>query len=57
MLLLYMKNHVSFFLRPECNDLDLYKKMVAFVMAYSFTEPVGQDDDDDVRFYISDSIL
>ena len=27
---------------PACQSLDLYKKMVAFVMAYSFTEPAGK---------------
>lgn len=36
-----------------CKDFELYKKMVAFVMAYSFTEPLkdpGEDDlvDDDL---------
>ena len=29
---------------PVCKDLEFYKKMVAFVMAYSFTEPVKSCD-------------
>lgn len=32
---------------PQCQSLDLYKKMVAFVMAYSFTEPLKLSDDSD----------
>ncbi|XP_069134186.1 N-lysine methyltransferase setd6-like [Argopecten irradians] len=31
-------------LSPACESLDLYKKMVAFVMAYSFTEPAPDED-------------
>ena len=34
-------------LREECHDLELYKKLVAFVMAYSFTEPKSAPEDDD----------
>ena len=30
-----------------CQDLEFYKKMVAFVMAYSFTEPEDEDESDD----------
>ena len=29
---------------PVCKDLEFYKKMVAFVMAYSFTEPIKSSD-------------
>ena len=36
-----------FHYRPVCKTYEFYKKMVAFVMAYSFTEPVPDDDDDD----------
>jgi len=27
--------------RPRCQDIEFYKKMVAFVMAYSFTDEQG----------------
>uniref|UniRef100_A0AAY4E470 N-lysine methyltransferase SETD6 n=1 Tax=Denticeps clupeoides TaxID=299321 RepID=A0AAY4E470_9TELE len=32
---------------PEQHTLDLYKSLVAFIMAYSFQEPLDDDDDDD----------
>ncbi|XP_020790941.2 N-lysine methyltransferase setd6 isoform X2 [Boleophthalmus pectinirostris] len=32
---------------PDIHTLDLYTKLVAFVMAYSFQEPDEDDDDDD----------
>ena len=35
-----------FFFSPACEDIELYKRMVAFVMAYSFTEPVTSKEDD-----------
>lgn len=31
-----------------CDDLELYKRMVSYVMAYSFTEPPKDDDSDDL---------
>lgn len=31
----------------SCDDLELYKRMVSYVMAYSFTEPPKDDDSDD----------
>ncbi|XP_064620869.1 N-lysine methyltransferase SETD6-like isoform X2 [Lineus longissimus] len=30
----------------QCQSIDLYKRMVAFVMAYSFTEPEREEDSD-----------
>ncbi|XP_072037649.1 N-lysine methyltransferase setd6-like [Amphiura filiformis] len=42
----FMMKHTDTF-NPEIHTLDLYKKMVAFVMAYSFTEPPSILDDDD----------
>ncbi|XP_069757061.1 N-lysine methyltransferase setd6 [Narcine bancroftii] len=43
----FMKSHPGTF-DPQKHTLDLYKKLVAFVMAYSFQEPVeGEDEDDD----------
>lgn len=32
---------------PERHTLDLYRSLVAFVMAYSFQEPLEEEDDDD----------
>ena len=32
---------------PVCKDIGFYKKMVAFVMAYSFTEHAQQEEEDD----------
>ena len=37
---------ILFFFSPACEDIELYKRMVAFVMAYSFTEPVTAKEDD-----------
>lgn len=31
----------------SCDDLELYKRMVSYVMAYSFTEPPKDDDSED----------
>ncbi|KAK7495545.1 hypothetical protein BaRGS_00013243, partial [Batillaria attramentaria] len=36
----FMQKHSDVF-GPQCQSLELYKKMVAFIMAYSFTEPRG----------------
>ncbi|XP_074640987.1 N-lysine methyltransferase setd6-like [Tubulanus polymorphus] len=38
----FMKKHPETF-PSECHSLDMYKKMVSFVMAYSFTEPENED--------------
>ncbi|GCB64005.1 hypothetical protein scyTo_0013274 [Scyliorhinus torazame] len=42
----FMKSHPNTF-DPQKHTLDLYKKLVAFIMAYSFQEPHEDDDDDD----------
>ncbi|KAL8580162.1 hypothetical protein ACOMHN_043047 [Nucella lapillus] len=42
----FMRKHPHVF-SPACHSLELYIKMVAFVMAYSFYEPSNSDDDDD----------
>ncbi|XP_059848481.1 N-lysine methyltransferase setd6 [Hypanus sabinus] len=42
----FMKCHPDIF-DPHEHTLELYKKLVAFVMAYSFQEPSEEDDDDD----------
>ncbi|XP_061189529.1 N-lysine methyltransferase setd6-like [Saccostrea echinata] len=43
----YIKKHKDI-ISPGCDDIDLYKKMVSYVMAYSFTEPPKDDDSDDL---------
>lgn len=45
LVLPFVKKHANIF-PSECQSLEFYKKMVAFVMAYSFTEPCGEEDDD-----------
>ncbi|OWF35599.1 N-lysine methyltransferase SETD6-like [Mizuhopecten yessoensis] len=40
----FVQKHTDVF-GPACENVELYKKMVAFVMAYSFTEPVADDED------------
>ncbi|XP_067853734.1 N-lysine methyltransferase setd6 isoform X2 [Heptranchias perlo] len=42
----FMKLHPNTF-DPHKHTLDLYKKLVAFIMAYSFQEPLEDDEDDD----------
>ncbi|XP_062578040.1 N-lysine methyltransferase setd6-like [Saccostrea cucullata] len=42
----YIKKHKDI-ISPGCDDIDLYKRMVSYVMAYSFTEPPKDDDSDD----------
>lgn len=41
----FMKSHPDLW-DPEKHNLELYKSLVAFVMAYSFQEPVEDDDDE-----------
>ena len=45
------------FFRSECQSLEFYKKMVAFVMAYSFTEPCGEDADDDTTQQVTPPVM
>uniref|UniRef100_A0A8D2L191 N-lysine methyltransferase SETD6 n=3 Tax=Varanus komodoensis TaxID=61221 RepID=A0A8D2L191_VARKO len=40
----FMKAHPDIF-NPKVHTLDLYKKLVAFVMAYSFQEPVDEEEE------------
>lgn len=40
-------NFTLYLCRSDCHDIALYKKMVAFIMAYSFTEPPKEKDDDE----------
>ncbi|XP_056381351.1 N-lysine methyltransferase SETD6 [Hyla sarda] len=42
----FIRQHPNMFC-PQKHCLDLYKRLVAFVMAYSFQEPMEEDDDDD----------
>ncbi|XP_065131694.2 N-lysine methyltransferase setd6 isoform X2 [Paramisgurnus dabryanus] len=42
----FMKSHLDLW-DPEKHNLELYKRLVAFVMAYSFQEPVDDNDEDD----------
>uniref|UniRef100_UPI00398E6B01 N-lysine methyltransferase setd6 isoform X1 n=1 Tax=Pristiophorus japonicus TaxID=55135 RepID=UPI00398E6B01 len=42
----FMKSHPDTF-DPRKHTLDLYKKLVAFIMAYSFQEPLEDEEDDD----------
>ncbi|WAR03817.1 SETD6-like protein [Mya arenaria] len=39
----FVRKHKDKF-SPECESLEFYKRMVAFVMAYSFTEPLGLEE-------------
>ncbi|XP_053127500.1 N-lysine methyltransferase SETD6 isoform X2 [Hemicordylus capensis] len=45
-ILPFMKAHPDVF-NPQVHTLELYQKLVAFVMAYSFQEPLDDDDDDE----------
>ena len=45
------------FFRSECQSLEFYKKMVAFVMAYSFTEPCEEDADDDTTQQVMPPVM
>uniref|UniRef100_H3AWK3 N-lysine methyltransferase SETD6 n=1 Tax=Latimeria chalumnae TaxID=7897 RepID=H3AWK3_LATCH len=42
----FMKSHPTLF-DPKKHTLELYKKLVAFVMAYSFQDPPEDEDDED----------
>ncbi|TRY54544.1 hypothetical protein DNTS_033408 [Danionella cerebrum] len=42
----FMKSHPELW-DPEKHNLELYKNLVAFIMAYSFQEPVHEEDDDE----------
>ncbi|XP_048769500.2 N-lysine methyltransferase setd6-like [Ostrea edulis] len=42
----YIKKHQGV-ISPGCDDLDLYKRMVSYVMGYSFTEPPKDDDSEE----------
>ena len=42
----FLSNFYFYICRECCYNLDFYKKMVAFVMAYSFTEPPANEFDD-----------
>ncbi|XP_056307874.1 N-lysine methyltransferase setd6 [Danio aesculapii] len=42
----FIKSHPDLW-DPEKHNLELYKSLVAFVMAYSFQEPVEDDDEDE----------
>ncbi|KAL5016620.1 hypothetical protein ScPMuIL_006209 [Solemya velum] len=42
LVLPFLRKHRDHF-DDRCKDIEFYKQMVAFVMAYSFTEPSGQD--------------
>ncbi|XP_078067284.1 N-lysine methyltransferase setd6 isoform X1 [Mustelus asterias] len=42
----FMNSHLNTF-NPQKHTLDLYKKLVAFIMAYSFQEPEDDETDDD----------
>ncbi|XP_060068377.1 N-lysine methyltransferase SETD6-like [Ylistrum balloti] len=44
----FVQKHKDVF-GSACESLELYKKMVAFVMAYSFTEPTGDDEDEQMK--------
>ncbi|XP_040265921.1 N-lysine methyltransferase SETD6 [Bufo bufo] len=41
----FIRRHPTMFC-PHRHSLDLYKRLVAFVMAYSFQEPLSDEDDD-----------
>lgn len=45
-ILPFMKSHPDVF-DPKLHTLELYKQLVAFVMAYSFQEPLEEEDEDE----------
>ncbi|XP_040471780.1 N-lysine methyltransferase SETD6 isoform X2 [Falco naumanni] len=45
-ILPFMKAHPKIF-DPKLHTLELYKELVAFVMAYSFQEPLEEEDEDE----------
>ncbi|KAM6430770.1 N-lysine methyltransferase SETD6 isoform 2-T2 [Liasis olivaceus] len=45
-ILPFMKAHPNIF-NPEVHTLQLYQKLVAFVMAYSFQEPLDEEEDEE----------
>ncbi|NXX42425.1 SETD6 methyltransferase, partial [Tricholaema leucomelas] len=45
-ILPFMESHPDIF-DPKVHTLELYKQLVAFVMAYSFQEPLEEEDEDD----------
>ncbi|KAI0221293.1 N-lysine methyltransferase SETD6 [Lamellibrachia satsuma] len=57
LVLPFIKKHANIF-PSECQSLEFYKKMVAFVMAYSFTEPCDdEDNDDDINQQVSPPVM
>ncbi|KFV57224.1 N-lysine methyltransferase SETD6, partial [Tyto alba] len=45
-ILPFMESHPTIF-DPKVHTLELYKQLVAFVMAYSFQEPLEEEDEDE----------
>ncbi|XP_061450111.1 N-lysine methyltransferase SETD6 isoform X2 [Rhineura floridana] len=45
-ILPFLKAHPDIF-NPKVHTLELYKKLVAFVMAYSFQEPLDEEEEDE----------
>ncbi|XP_053934605.1 N-lysine methyltransferase SETD6 isoform X2 [Cuculus canorus] len=45
-ILPFMESHPNIF-DPKLHTLELYKQLVAFVMAYSFQEPLDEEDEDE----------
>ncbi|XP_063168866.1 N-lysine methyltransferase SETD6 [Candoia aspera] len=45
-ILPFMKAHPDIF-NPKVHTLELYQKLVAFVMAYSFQEPLAEEEDEE----------
>ncbi|XP_068117323.1 N-lysine methyltransferase SETD6 [Hyperolius riggenbachi] len=43
----FIKRHPDI-LSPQTHTLELYRRLVAFVMAYSFQEPMEEDEEDDI---------
>ncbi|XP_074864806.1 N-lysine methyltransferase SETD6 [Carettochelys insculpta] len=45
-ILPFMESHLDVF-DPQLHTLELYQRLVAFVMAYSFQEPLDEEDEDE----------
>uniref|UniRef100_A0A8C8RX81 N-lysine methyltransferase SETD6 n=1 Tax=Pelusios castaneus TaxID=367368 RepID=A0A8C8RX81_9SAUR len=45
-ILPFMESHLDIF-DPKLHTLELYQRLVAFVMAYSFQEPLDEEDEDE----------
>ncbi|XP_067408867.1 N-lysine methyltransferase SETD6 isoform X2 [Emydura macquarii macquarii] len=45
-ILPFMESHLDIF-DPQLHTLELYQRLVAFVMAYSFQEPLDEEDEDE----------